>query len=87
MIASLAAAVKAAKVPHVVLLSSIGAQHADGTGPIVSVHEAEGALAPVTHLTAIRAAYFLENWGASLGMLEQGKQFRPQLGIVTTCFT
>jgi uncharacterized protein YbjT (DUF2867 family) len=72
VIASLAAAVKAAKVPHVVLLSSIGAQHADGTGPIVSVHEAEEALAPVTQLTAVRAAYFLENWGASLGMLDQG---------------
>jgi uncharacterized protein YbjT (DUF2867 family) len=72
VIASLAAAVKAAKVPHVVLLSSVGAQHADGVGPIASVHEAEVALAPVTQLTAIRAAYFLENWGASLGMLEQG---------------
>src|SRR5688500_5122379 len=32
--ASIAKAVKAANLPHVVLLSSVGAQHADGTGPI-----------------------------------------------------
>jgi uncharacterized protein YbjT (DUF2867 family) len=72
VVASLAAAVAAAKVPHVVLLSSVGAQHADGTGPIQSVHHAEQELAKVTNLTAVRAAYFLENWGAALGMLEQG---------------
>jgi uncharacterized protein YbjT (DUF2867 family) len=69
---SLAAAVAAAKVPHVVLLSSIGAQHTGGNGPIATVHDAEGKLATVTQLTALRAAYFLENWGASLGMLDQG---------------
>ena len=70
--AAQAAAVAAARVPHVVLLSSIGAQHADGTGPIVSVNVAERVLAPVTHLTAIRAAYFMENWAGALGMLGQG---------------
>ncbi len=71
VIASLAAAVAAAKVPHVVLLSSIGAQHPDGTGPIVSAHEAEVALAPVTNLTAVRAAFFMENWLGSLGAVAQ----------------
>jgi uncharacterized protein YbjT (DUF2867 family) len=72
VVASLAAAVAAAKVPHVVLLSSVGAQHAAGTGPIGSVHHAEAELAKVTTLTAVRASYFLENWGGSLGMLDQG---------------
>lgn len=72
LIASLAGAVAAAKLPHVVLLSSIGAQHPDGTGPIVSAHDAEKALAPVTALTAVRAAYFMENWLGALGMLAQG---------------
>lgn len=73
LVASLRAAVEAAKVPHVVLLSSIGAQHADGTGPIQSVHHAEVELAATgVALTAVRAAYFQENWGASLGMLDQG---------------
>ena len=34
-----AAAIAAAGVGHVVLLSSTGAQHPDGTGTILSVHE------------------------------------------------
>jgi len=72
LVETLAAAVAAARVPHVVLLSSIGAHHLDGTGPIQWLHTAEQALAPVTRLTALRAAYFVENWGASLGMLDQG---------------
>lgn len=71
--AAIAAAVTAAGVPHVVLLSSIGAQHADGTGPIKTLHVAERELAATgAGLTAVRAAYFQENWGASLGTLESG---------------
>jgi uncharacterized protein YbjT (DUF2867 family) len=71
--AAFATAVRAAKVPHVVLLSSAGAQHATGTGPIRALHVAERALAATgTALTALRASYFQENWGASLGMLPQG---------------
>jgi uncharacterized protein YbjT (DUF2867 family) len=71
--AVIAEAVRAAKLPHVVLLSSVGAQHPDGTGPIQTVHHAERALAATgAKLAAVRAAYFQENWGASLGMLAQG---------------
>jgi uncharacterized protein YbjT (DUF2867 family) len=71
--ASIAAAVRASGVPHVVLLSSIGAQHADGTGPIRTLHLAERELAATgAALTAVRAAYFQENWGASLGTLDTG---------------
>lgn len=70
---SIAAAVRAAKLPHVVLLSSAGAQHADGTGPIRALHRAERELAATgAGVTALRAAYFQENWGASLGTLESG---------------
>jgi uncharacterized protein YbjT (DUF2867 family) len=70
---SIAAAVRAANVPHVVLLSSVGAQHADGTGPIQALHRAERELQTTgAGLTAVRAAYFQENWGASLGTLESG---------------
>jgi uncharacterized protein YbjT (DUF2867 family) len=67
-------AVRAAKVPHVVLLSSVGAQHAAGTGPIAAMHRAEKLLAtvPGTKATFIRAAYFMENLGGSLGTLGQG---------------
>ena len=53
---AIAAAVAAAKVPHVVLLSSVGAQHPSGTGPIATVHYAEQVLAKVTTWTAVRAA-------------------------------
>lgn len=71
--ASIAAAVRASGVPLVVLLSSIGAQHADGTGPIRTLHVAERELAATgAALTAVRAAYFHENWGASLGTLDTG---------------
>lgn len=58
-------AIPASGVKHVVFLSSIGAQHAAGTGPIRALHDAEerlGALA--TPITWVRAAYFLENWAS-----------------------
>ncbi len=67
------AAIKDARVPHVVFLSSIGAQHATGTGPIRALHRAEKELAATgAALTFVRAAYFQENWAAALGMLPQG---------------
>src|SRR5690349_10539102 len=44
VIESMAAAVTAAKVPHVVVLSSVGAHHPSGTGPIQSAHRAEQVL-------------------------------------------
>lgn len=70
---SIAGAVKAAKVPHVVLLSSIGAQHAEGNGPIKSVHFAErDLLSTGANVTAVRAGYFQENWGGSLGAVAHG---------------
>lgn len=64
-------AIAAAKVPHVVFLSSVGAQHPDGTGPIKALHRAEEALprlAPQTRFTFLRPAYFLENVGSVLGV-------------------
>lgn len=71
--ASIAAAVRASNLPHVVLLSSAGAQHPDGTGPIQALHRAERELAATgAGVTAVRAAYFQENWGASLGTLASG---------------
>jgi uncharacterized protein YbjT (DUF2867 family) len=57
----------AEKVPHVVLLSSIGAQLPSGTGPIVSVYNAEQLLrASGIPSTFVRAGYFVENWAAVL---------------------
>jgi uncharacterized protein YbjT (DUF2867 family) len=54
----------AERVPHVVLLSSVGAQLPSGTGPVVSLHHAEQQLrAAGIPSTFVRAGYFLENWG------------------------
>jgi uncharacterized protein YbjT (DUF2867 family) len=56
-----------ASVPHVVLLSSVGAQHEAGTGPIRSVYDAEQKLDRLgVARTFVRAAYFMENWGGVL---------------------
>ncbi len=67
MIAALVKAAKDAKVPHVVALSSIGAQHASGTGPIVSLHDLEMRLAADgLSRTALRPGYFAENWATLL---------------------
>lgn len=71
LVNTMAAAIKAAKVPHVVLLSSIAAHHAEGTGPIRSTYFGEQAFSEVTSLTAVRAAYFMENWLNVLGALAQ----------------
>lgn len=66
---SLVAAVREARVPHVVLLSSIGAQVESGTGPIAGLHVAEKLLREVegTALTSLRAGYFVENLAGVLG--------------------
>lgn len=56
---------KRAQVPAVVFLSSIAAQHPTGTGPIVTAHRVEQALRGIApSVTFLRAAYFVENWGA-----------------------
>jgi uncharacterized protein YbjT (DUF2867 family) len=70
---TLAAAIAAAGVGHVVMLSSIGAQHPDGTGPITSLHDAEATLAArAPTATFLRPAYFMENWASALGGIAQG---------------
>lgn len=72
---ALAKAVAASGVPHVVLLSSVGAQQASGTGPIRSLHYAESVIPPASpNTTSLRAAYFFENWAPVLGAAAaQGK--------------
>ena len=66
-------AAEKAGVRHVVFLSSVGAQHEKGTGPIGSVYEAEKIFsASKANVTFIRAAYFMENVGNSLYALDGG---------------
>lgn len=63
-----ARAIRGSGVKHVVFLSSIGAQHEQGTGPIRSLHQIEQRLIPLgVGVTLLRPTYFIENWGSSLG--------------------
>lgn len=69
---TIAAAVKASGVAHVVLLSSVGADLPEGTGPIKGLYYLENALrATGVRLTAIRAGYFQENVGNSIAPAKQ----------------
>ncbi len=50
-----------------VVLSSVGAQHSSGTGPIVTNHLIEQAFANSDiPTTFVRATYFMENWNSVL---------------------
>ena len=72
VIAALAAAVKASGIPHAVLLSSLGADHVGGTGPVRALHRLEREIEKVsTGVTHLRAAYFVENIGAVLGEVQK----------------
>jgi uncharacterized protein YbjT (DUF2867 family) len=65
-------AIEAAGVGHVVLLSSIGAHHSAGTGPIVGVHEFEQRLSAIPGLNALflRAGFFMQNVLMGLGSIK-----------------
>lgn len=71
---ALVSAVRESRLPRLVFLSSIGADRASGTGPIAGLHHAENLFSAIsgTRSTFVRAAYFMENVGGSLGALEQG---------------
>ena len=70
---TIAAAIDAAGVPHVVFLSSIGTQQADGTGPVLGLRDAEATFTRSRAATTfVRAAYFMENWGGALFAVSQG---------------
>jgi uncharacterized protein YbjT (DUF2867 family) len=59
-------------VPHVVLLSSIGAHRSSGTGIIESIRQGELALrAAGVPSTFVRASYFVENWATVLPVAKQ----------------
>jgi uncharacterized protein YbjT (DUF2867 family) len=68
-------AVKASGLKNLVFLSSVGAQHPAGTGPVVALNRAEKALKGITpSLTFLRPAYFLENWASAfMSVLETGE--------------
>lgn len=62
--AAYAEAIRRSGLPHAVVLSSVGAQHAEGTGIIGTLHRLEGLVrAAGAPVTVLRASYFMENWG------------------------
>lgn len=65
-------AVEAADVKRVVALSSLGAEHSSGTGPIAGLHEFETILKAVPNLgiVALRPTYFMENFLYSIPMIK-----------------
>ncbi len=65
---AIGAAVRKSGVPCVVLLSSQGAELADGTGPVKCLHYLETVLRDSgAQLTAVRSGYHQENIAAVLG--------------------
>jgi uncharacterized protein YbjT (DUF2867 family) len=89
---SYAAAFTNAHVRFVVNLSSLGAQHAKNTGPIVGLHNQEQKLDRVAGLNVLhlRAAYFMENLFMSIaplrsmGTLPGGLQADAQMPWIAT---
>lgn len=68
---ALVAAVRKSGVRRVVLLSSAGAQHASGTGPIRTLHAMERAFSDVAgNITILRAPYFIENVAGVAGAIK-----------------
>lgn len=61
--AALTDAVTRSGVPRVVALSSWGAQHPSGTGPVAGLHRFENRLStvPGADITWLRAGYYMEN--------------------------
>lgn len=73
VIDAFAEAIRKSAIPHVVLLSSLGAELAEGTGPIRTLHRAERTLGAASrNITFLRAAYFFENAGSVLGATAGG---------------
>src|SRR5260370_39255383 len=68
---AIAKAVKESGLPYAVHLSSYGAQVPEGTGPVAGLHSSEQKLNAISGLNVLqlRAAYFMENNLAAIGMI------------------
>ena len=69
---SVATALERSRVEHAVLLSSIGADKSDKTGPVVGLHNFEQRLnrIPGLNVLQIRAGDFMENTLAQVGIIK-----------------
>jgi uncharacterized protein YbjT (DUF2867 family) len=84
---AIAAAVEQAGVEYVVSLSSVGADKAEGTGPVAGLHYLEQTLNRIPGLNALhlRPGYFMENTLAQIGIIQTmemtGGPLRPDLAL------
>jgi uncharacterized protein YbjT (DUF2867 family) len=84
---TLAAAIEEAGVSHVISLSSIGADKAEGTGPVAGLHYLEERLNAIPRLNVVhlRAGYFMENTLSQAGVIQQtgfsAGPLRPELKL------
>jgi uncharacterized protein YbjT (DUF2867 family) len=77
---SLARAIDDSGLTNVVFMSSVGAQHAEGTGLIRSLHYAERRLADAkADIVFVRGSFFMENWEPELAALRGGDVFNTFL--------
>jgi uncharacterized protein YbjT (DUF2867 family) len=80
VIESLAAALENNSVRHAVVLSSIGAEKSDRTGPVLGLHALEQKLDSIASLNVLylRAGYFMENIVPQVGVIQSfGKLAGP----------
>jgi len=68
----LVGAISKAGVKHVVFLSSVGAQNAEGCGPVSGLHAVEIMLNGIAgaNVLSLRPAYFMENFLMLIGMIK-----------------
>ena len=84
---AIAKAVRESGLPYALYLSSYGAHVPEGTGPVTGLHSSEQKLNAISGLNVLhlRAAYFMENNLAAIGMIHGmglvGNALRPDLKI------
>ena len=84
---AMVAAITKAGVGHVALLSSVGADKPEKTGPVVGLHNFEQKLSSITGLNAlyVRAGYFMQNTLAQIGVIQNfgllGGPLRADLAV------
>lgn len=69
---AIAQAIEQAQVKYAVTLSSVGADKAEGTGPVAGLHYLEQRLNRIPELNVLhlRPAYFMENTLAQIGIIQ-----------------
>ena len=80
--AAITTAIRDSGVRSVVVLSSLGAELADGTGPIVTLYDFEQRLKQLEHVDVLvlRPAYFFENFEESLDLITAAGDQRQRRG-------